>query len=676
MKAKNIIQILLTSASFATLNIATGNAQKLTPVDIKQVTVNDAFWSPKLNTFHTVTVYDVLDKLEGNYEPDREDLIKEKEKLGHTRNAFLNFDRVAQGKKNTAESDGPPWYDGLVYESIRGAADLLVSHPDKQLEKKLDGYIDRIAAAQAADPDGYINTYTTLNRPTQRWGTNGGDDRWQHDLYNAGMLVEAGVHYYNATGKTKLLTVAVKMAGYMCKVMGDAPKLNLIPGHAGPEEAFFKLYLLFKTQSAIAAKVQAPVTPDAYLHLAKYWTEHRGAPADADGSRQRQQYGSYNQDDQSVFTQQTIEGHAVRATLLGTGIATIGAYENDPRYIQTANRYWDNMIGKRTFITGGQGAIADDEKFGKDYYLPQSAYLETCASVSASFFSERMNELQADGKYMDEFERALYNNILSGISLDGTHYNYENPLIATNHPRWVWHSCPCCPPMLLKMAGALPGYIYATDKQKGIYVNLFIGSTANIGSGMGKLTISQHTGYPWNGKIQINIDPAKADNFALHVRIPGWATGQENPFGLYNSASQGKPTLTVNGKSIPLLIENGYAVINRKWKKGDQISLDLPVQPRIVTPNTQVAELSNKLAIAAGPLVYAFETKGNPPLTQSTLPASGGGQLQQSKNANGVNVVKVTSAANKETLTAVPFYSVGNDGKASYQVWMNGVGQH
>jgi DUF1680 family protein len=472
MKTSISIKILLAGSLAIGTQYVAAQTQRITPVSLKNVTINDSFWSPRLHTLHTVTVYDVLDKLEGKYQPDREDLINEKAKTGRTRNAFLNFDRVTAGKVNTGESDGPPWYDGLVYETISGASDLLIAQPDSKLEHKLDAYINRIAAAQAADPDGYIDTYPTLNRPTQRWGTNGGDDRWQHDLYNAGMLVEAGVHYYKATGKTHLLQVGVKMANYMCKVMGDAPKLNIIPGHAGPEEAFFSLYVLLKNNPALANSLNVPAKPDEYLHLAKYWIEHRGMPTDADGSRPRQAYGSYNQDDKPVFDQQSIEGHAVRATLLGTAIATIGAYENNDQYIQTANRYWNNMAGKRTFITGGQGAIADDEKFGPDYFLPQSAYLETCASIGSAFFSERMNEMQADGKYMDEFERSLYNNILSGISLDGNHYNYENPLIATNHPRWVWHGCPCCPPMILKMTGALPGFIYGTDRLNGVYVNL------------------------------------------------------------------------------------------------------------------------------------------------------------------------------------------------------------
>lgn len=663
---------VLTGSAILALCGITAQAQRVTPVTLKNVTINDAFWSPKLKTIHTVTVYDVLDKLEGKYEPDREDLINEKAKMKRTRNAFLNFDRVAQGKVNTGESDGPPWYDGLVYESIRGAADLLVAQPDKKLEQKLDAYIDRIAAAQAADPDGYIDTYTTLNRPTQRWGTNGGDDRWQHDLYNAGMLVEAGLHYYNATGKTKLLQVGVKMANYMCRVMGDAPKLNLIPGHAGPEEAFFKLYLLFKNKPALAQNIKAPVTPDAYMHLAKYWIEHRGLPADADGSRARQAYGSYNQDDKPVFEQQTIEGHAVRATLLGTAVAAIGAYDNNPRYIATANHYWDNMAGKRTFITGGQGAIADDEKFGKDYQLPQSAYLETCASIASAFFSERMNELQANGKYMDEFERSLYNNILSGISLDGSHYHYENPLMATDHTRWVWHGCPCCPPMILKMAGALPGYIYATDDKHGIYVNLFIASTAHTGYGKNRVYISQTTTYPLQGNIQIQVNPVTAGSFAVRVRIPGWAMGKENPYDLYSSKSPGKVTLAVNGKTVPLSIDKGYAVIDRKWQRGDKISLVIPMQPRLVTPNSQVAELHNKMAVAAGPLIYAFESDDNANLKGSTLAADAQIKLQyQPALLNGVNVLQATIPGSQQPLTGVPFYSVGNRGKSTYQVWVD-----
>lgn len=220
--------------SIAAISFSPASAQQVIhSLNLQDVKVNDSFWSPKLRVWKTVTVYDVFNKLEGKYDPDRPDLKAEKEKWGRTRNAFLNFDLVAQGKVDTKAHDGPPWYDGLVYETIRGAADLLVAYPDPKMEQKIDAYIDRIAAAQAVDPDGYINTYTTLTRPTMRWGQNGGEDRWQHDVYNSGMLIDAGIHYYKATGKTKLLKVGVKLGNYIYKVIGPAPKSNAIPGHGG-----------------------------------------------------------------------------------------------------------------------------------------------------------------------------------------------------------------------------------------------------------------------------------------------------------------------------------------------------------------------------------------------------------------------------------------------------------
>ncbi|MBE7176293.1 MAG: glycoside hydrolase family 127 protein [Mucilaginibacter polytrichastri] len=639
------------------------------PPELRSVKINDPFWSPKLDVWRTQTVYDVFDKLEGNYVPDRDDLIKEQKELGHTRNAFQNFDDVAAGKKETKRSDGPPWYDGLVYETIRGAADLLVSYPDQKLENRIDGYITRISAAQKADPDGYINTWTTLNEPGHRWGLNGGNDRWQHDVYNAGMLVEAGVHYYRATGKTALLTVATKMANYMCAVMGVAPKLNVIPAHAGPEEAFLKLYQLYRDEPVLKKKVGVPVKEQQYSDLVKYWIETRGVYADADGSRKRHSDGSYNQDQASVFEQQTIEGHAVRATLLATGIAAMALENKDPRYTLTANRYWDNMVGKRTFITGGQGAIAEDEKFGPDYFLPQDAYLETCASVGAAFFSERMNELYADAKYVDEFERVIYNNMLSSVAADGRHYHYENPLATQDHKRWAWHSCPCCPPMFLKMIGALPGFIYATD-DKNLYVNLFIGSSAKITLGKTPVDIQQQTGYPFDGAVSLTIQPAQPVNFPVHIRIPGWANGKENPFGLYTSATPEKASVEVNGQKVPLKIVDGYAVIERKWKKGDRISVHIPVQPRIVIAQHEVKNLNNRFAIAAGPLVYAFENQTNPVLSQKDAVISRGDLRFDTTAPGTISLSAANTTGQTVQMKAIPFFSIGNKGSTAYRVWL------
>jgi DUF1680 family protein len=647
-------------------------AQTIQPLEITQVKINDGFWSARSAVWNTVTVYDVFDKLEGKYEPDRKDLIDEKAKWGRTRNAFLNFDRVAQGQQNTNQHDGPPWYDGLIYETIRGAAGLLMGHPDAVLEKKIDAYIDRIAAAQAVDPDGYINTYTTLTRPDKRWGTNGGDDKWQHDIYNAGMLVDAAVHYYEATRKTKLLTVAVKMSNYMCREMGPAPQKNRIPGHGGPEEAMVKLYWLFKNDPAVKQKISAPVHEQQYYSLAKFWIEQRGHYGT--GAYTRQTDSSYNQDQMPVLEQTTIEGHAVRATLLATGVTAVALESHDPRYVQVADNYWNNMIGKRMFITGGEGALANGERFGEDYYLPESAYLETCAAIGAGFFSERMNELKADGKYTDELERILYNNMLSGVSLTGDHYFYENPLIAGNHPRWNWHDCPCCPPMFLKMVALLPTYIYATNNAA-VFVNLFIGSEANLAIGKAnRLNIIQKTGYPWKGTSLIEINPASPASFPVYIRIPGWAQGKENPFDLYHSSVQQKTTLLVNGQPIDVHPVKGYVIIERKWKKGDKIELELPVSPRLVYPDNAVATIRGKAAIAAGPIVYALEGNDNTDMTQVTFdPSAPLSMSYQAALLGGINTI-TTTAFNGENksiqLKAIPFYAIGNRSSSPYQVWL------
>lgn len=651
---------------------STAGIHAIRPLNIAQVKINDGFWSPKSAVWNRTTVYDVFDKLEGKYEPDRKDLIDEKAKWGRTRNAFLNFDRVARGERNTNQHDGPPWYDGLVYETIRGAAGMLVTHPDPTLEKKIDAYIDRIAAAQAVDPDGYINTYTTLMSPNRRWGTNGGDDKWQHDIYNAGMLVDAAVHYYQATKKTKLLTVAVKMSNYMIREMGASPKKNRIPGHGGPEEAMVKLYWLFKNDPSLKKKITTPVHERDYYELAKFWIEQRGHYGSGDYARQPD--SSYNQDQLPVLEQTTIEGHAVRATLLANGVTAVALESHDARYLQTAENYWDNMIGKRMFITGGEGALANGERFGDDYYLPESAYLETCAAIGAGFFSERMNELKADGKYIDELERVLYNNMLSGVSLQGDHYFYENPLVAADHRRWNWHDCPCCPPMFLKMVALLPGYIYATNDTT-VYVNLFIGSQANLVIGKtDKLNITQQTGYPWKGKTVLTINPSVSSSFPVYVRIPGWAQGKENPFDLYRSGVQQKTVLTVNGKPVDVLPVNGYVMIQRKWTKGDRIELELPVAPRLVYPNNAVTTIKGKVAIAAGPVVYALEGNDNMDMSVINFDASATLSMSwQPKLLGGINTItsNAIGAGNKPvSITAIPFYAIGNRNPAPYQVWL------
>lgn len=244
----------------------------LDSADFKIVTVkvNDSFWSPGLERWEAVTVNDVFDKFEGKYTPEGIHLEKDFKIMGETRDAFKNFDLVAEGKRGIGKHHGPPWYDGLIYETIRGTADLLLRKPDSVLDERVDRYVDRIAAAQASEQDGYLNTYTQLMEPGHRWGFNGGMLRWQHDVYNAGMMVEAGVHYYKATGKIKLLNVATRFANFMWQEMGPPPKKNVVPAHSGPEEALIKLYQLYRDQPDLKQKMDVSIDERKYMDLAPF----------------------------------------------------------------------------------------------------------------------------------------------------------------------------------------------------------------------------------------------------------------------------------------------------------------------------------------------------------------------------------------------------------------------
>jgi len=697
---KNFAHLIIILLVFAVVFVSCKNEPVTKPVNgIAQVRVDDPFWSPRFDQWRTVTVNDVFDKFEGKYNPQGDpQLERDLKQLDATRDAFRNFDLVAQGKRGIGKHSGPPWYDGLVYETIGGASDFLLRYKDAELETRIDGYIDRIAAAQASDSTGYINTYTQLMEPAHRWGFNGGMLRWQHDVYNSGMLLEAGVHYYKATGKTKLLNIAVKVANCMVAEMGPLPKKNVVPAHSGPEEAAMKLYWLFKNEPALKQKLDVPVNEQDYYDLSTFWIENRGhhvglplwktwgndsaerwiKEARYDdpkyGEHRRPTWGDYAQDSIPVFQQKTIEGHAVRATLLATGIAATALENQDPKYIGTASTLWDNMVGNRMFITGGVGAIAHDEKFGSNFFLPNNAYLETCAAVGVGFFSQRMNQLKLDGKYIDEFERALYNNILTGISASGKNYTYQNPLTSDVHHRWEWHDCPCCPPMFLKIVSAVPDFIYLYKDNK-LYVNLFIGNEATLNHNNEKINLKMTTQYPWNGKVELLVSPTSEVNIPINIRIPNWAIGEENPFGLYNSKSSSPVSVKVNGETVKVAPVNGYVSIDRTWKSGDKIELELPMTPRFVYANEQVNDLAGQVAIASGPVIYCLEKNMNRELDKVTINTAGPLELKYSPDVlGGVNVVTghgFTAENDDVSFTAIPYFAIGNIKTGdSYKVWM------
>ena len=579
--------------------------------DPAKVVVSDAFWSPKFETWRTKTVPDVLEKLE-------------------TRShALENFDKAA-GKAEGGHC-GACFFDGLYYETLRGVSDYLARWPSPELEARLDRAIDRIVAAQL--PDGYLHTWVQLGRPEKRWGDGGGCLLEQHEIYDAGALVEAGVHHYRATGKVKLLAAGIRFANLLCDTIGPRPKRNIIPTHSIAEEALVKLARLLKDEPALAAKAGVEGRPDAYLALVKFWFDNHGvhcgepewevhgshsggAPyameivkrmtGTAHGPEWRPCWGDYQMDRVPLDRYTSIEGHAVRATLLCTGLASYAYETGDGKCAALASRFWESMVGRKMYVTGGVGARSDFERFGDDWELPPDAYLETCAAIGSAFFSGWMAVLTGEGRYMDEFERVIYNALLTAVAEDGCHYTYQNPLNTARGERWDWHGCPCCPPMFLKLTGALPGYVYASDAE-GLRVNLFIGGEADCTVGGQRVILRQTTRYPDEGVVEISVAAERSVKFPLRIRIPGWARGVENPFGLYASDGVRDWSLTLNGAALKPALDRGYAVVDREWRTGDKVTLTLDVSPRTIRADARVKDVAGCHAVARGPVVMAEE---------------------------------------------------------------------
>ena len=659
----SVILVTLFCLPGGTSKSAAQRSNQLRPVPIQSVTIKDSFWSPKRTVWQEVTIPDCFTK----FENDRG-------------GALNNFDRVRDGKLDGHA--GPPWYDGLIYEMIRGSADFLAARPDPVLENRIDGYIARIAAAQDKDPNGYLNTWTQLQHPDQRWGLNGGNDGYQHEMYNVGALCEAAVHYYQATAKTKLLKVAVKLANYTCDQVGPAPKHEVVPNHAIVEEAFADLYLFFREHPELKRDMEVSIDESRYLELAQYWVAARGHQR-----KDQSSYGAYNQDHKPVLEQTTIEGHAVRAALLCTGVTALAGINGRDDYRKAAISLWENMSEKKMYVTGGIGSTAAGEAFGNDYFLPNDGYLETCGAVAAGFFDRNLSLLTGDARYVDALERELYNGAITGVSLAGNSYTYVNPLQAPNgNSRWSWNGCPCCPPMFVKLMGALPGYVYAQD-DSGIYVNLFLGSKANIRFAGTKVVLTQTTDYPWKGEVKIKVEPAKTSEFDLHIRIPGWSQGASSPEDLYQAEKrplEGAARLKVNGKAVEKFESvRGYATLHRRWKSGDvvQLTLEMPVQR--VKANARVEAAKGRVALMRGPIVYCFEGTDNGGAVQNLVvpPAVKFTPRYQPNLLGGVTILEATAVGMFKTVAkqlvpmpfqvmATPYYANANRGTCQMQVWM------
>lgn len=527
---------------------------------VGEVKINDKFWTQYIDSIRRVSLPYALKKME---EADY----------------VANFSSVIE--KNGKQHIGPPFSDGLLFETLRGACDFLASEHDVVLEAYVDKIIELVASAQ--DKDGFICTKTMLNYPDKRWGDNGGDIVMQHDLYDHGCLIEAAISHYKATGKTKFLDVAVKAANLIVATLGRPPKKNIIPGHSLPEEAFVKLYRLFRDEPALRERYSAQgVCYEDYLDMAEFWYDARG---DHNGRYLAKEYQPYYNQDHVTFSKQTeAVGHSVRAMLCYLGATAVAIEKGREDYMKVVDVLWNNVVNKKLHISGGIGARRDIEGFDEDYNLPNKAYLETCAAIGLAFWNTEMNLVFQNSKYFDCFERSLYNNILSAIGNDFKHFFYENPLESDGDlRRWEWHGCPCCPPMIFKIFSSLNSFIYSYDENS-VNVNMFIGSCYE--NDVFKICQSDSV---------ITLD-SKGKLLKLKIRIPEYV----DDFRLLQ-----------NGHSLEHSCENGYAVVEAVWDEKNPLTVQYNLNIKRNVCNQKVTENHGKVAVSYGPFIMCAEGADN-----------------------------------------------------------------
>jgi len=437
----------------------------------------------------------------------------------------------------------------------------------------------------------------------------------------------------------------------MCSYIGAPPKHNVVPSHSLPEEAFIKLYRLLRDTPGLANQMTFEADPIQFLELVEFWMENRGNHTD------RVSFAEYAQDHCCIFDQPEAVGHAVRGTLLYTGLAALAAEVGKEKYFETSRRLWEDVVERKMFITGGVGPIKEYEGFGYGYYLPNTGYIETCAGVGLGFWGNQMNQAFGSGEYIDVYERVIYNNVLAGISLDGTRYSYENPLLNEGaFHRWDWHRCPCCPPMLLKLYAEMPSLIFAQDGSD-LYVNLYIGSRGKISCPDGDVEVSIETQYPWDGHVKITLDRLKPREFGFHLRIPEWCKHYQ---------------CRVNGDVQDQgQVENGYAILTRQWQAGDVIELvlDMPVQRIVGHPFSGATR--ERVALQRGPVVYCLEGVDNPTIHDPLLPAQAKFQTAYRKDLLGGVVTITTEDVEGHPITAIPYFTWDNRSDASpEQDWL------
>lgn len=677
---------ILSAIFFAATAFLAATAQSgypFTPVPFTAVSVTDGtFWGQRLKAAREVTVPLAFSKCESE-------------------GRYKNFVQCQHPSPDYPPS-GFSFDDTDVYKTVEGASYMLMTMQNKAERARLVNYMDSVLdiVGKAQEPDGYLYTPRTMNPwHPHSWA---GDKRWlseevlSHELYNLGHMVDAACAHYQATQSRKFLDIAVRYADCVCREVGRKEgQACVVPGHQIAEMALARLYVLINSTPALK-----DLKPKAqqYLDEAKFFLDERGKTTIRN---------VYSQSDKPVADQKEAWGHAVRAGYMYAGMADVAALTGDSAYLRAIDAICKNIVERKYYLTGGVGARHNGEAFGADYELPNlTAYNETCAAIAQVYLNYRMFLLHGDAKYFDCLERTLYNGVISGMSMDGGRFFYPNPLESdakyafnadNNTTRQPWFGCACCPSNLCRFIPSVPGYIYAVKDDR-LYVNLYMGNKATVNVNGKDVSLQQTTDYPWDGDIQLKVTGTKTSAFKLMLRIPGWVRGQVVPSDLYEFAD-GKQlgySVKINGKPLTANDQNGYVVIDRKWKKGDVVSLHFDMEPRLVKANRKVTDDRGKVAVERGPLVYCAEDKDNAGINLRHLLLSNGQPLQvsdieiqntecqiPSSPARQFTVKALTATAQEATLGTdgavgsktvqlrlIPYYAWNHRGTACMTVWM------
>ncbi len=635
-------------------------------VSHERVKLRGGFWGQRLKIHHETTIGHALDCLERN---------------GH----ITNFDKAS------GVFDGPlrghHAFDSDLHKAMEGAMYCLQYRDDPKLRLRVEGILDRILAAQ--QEDGFLISYFIVNGLDKKWD----DLRLEHQMYNAGHFFEMAVEHHRLSGEKKAIDAAKRFADHIDSIFGPGKRYD-VGGHEEIELALIKLYRATGERQ--------------YLELSRFLLDERGhlhgterrpfesgplvVPERVKGQtdaeyRRAKWHASLRwrngrmQDHKPLVEQIEAVGHAVRAGYIYSAMADIARFMDAPEYERAVDNLWQDVIRSKMYVNGSIGtAQYGDEGFGDPYLLPNRTYCESCASIAHVLWQHRMNLLKGHAKYADVMELALYNGVLSGISLSGDGFFYQNPLESKGSNRSSWIGLACCPTNLTRIIPQVGGLAYAQGKNR-LYVNLFASGDALVKMDDGvKVKLAQKTNYPWDGYVQLTVTLQQPSEFELCLRIPGWVLGRPVPSDLYRFADSKVVAvgLKVNGQTIKAAPqEDGYVHLKRMWKATDVVELDMPIPIRRVYAHEKVLADQGKVALMRGPIIYCFEEVDNPNVNVPSIALPREAEFRaehRDQLLGGVTVLQGKGLDDRQrpvTLTAVPYYSWANREKGAMTVWIN-----